>query len=280
MSALFVVYLLSVIVLLFAVQFVFVELTAIVGRQVGATPTEIGVGFGPTLYRFRRNGIIYRLNPLPISAYTRFYGEDEAPPPIVGDRGDPRIPLEQVPAYGRLLMLGVGPLSCLLFGVCLVGIPIVARQPQLYRDSAGITDFVRSGVPGLKQAKRPDSWQGQVELLNGTVFDFFRAFAAPRTLKQWGGFGAALVTTATTAVSAWGHLFSCMGVLVLIMGIMNTVPFPGMNGFTACCTALELVLGRPLPHQPKTFLTYAGVYAILAFTFFVLYLDLKWFKQL
>lgn len=280
MTVLLLVYLLAAIILMFAAQFVFVELQAIVGRQVGATPVEIGIGFGPTLHRFRRNGILYRLNPLPTSAYTRFFGEDDVPPLSRGDNGDRWIPLEQVPAYGRLLILGVGPLSCLLFGAFLISIPLVARQPQLYRDPAGVTDFARSGVPGLKQAERPASWRGQLELLNRTVFDFFRAFVAPRTLKHWGGFGAALVTTATTAESAWGHLFSCMGVIILAMGIINVVPFPGMNGFNACCTFLEFVIGRPLPHQPKTFLLYAGTYAILFGMLFVLYLDLRWFGKL
>ena len=280
MTVLLLVYLLAAIALLFAAQFVFVELQAIVGRQVGATPVEIAIGFGPTLHKFRRNGILYRLNPLPTSAYTRFFGEDDAPPPTQGDFADQAIPLERVPAYGRLLMLGVGPLSCMLFGAFLIGIPVVARQPQLYRDPAGVTDFARSGVPGLKQADRPASWPGQMELLDGTVFDFFRAFAAPRTLRSWGGFGAAVVTTATAVESAWGHLFSCMGVVILAMGVINLIPLPPLNGFNACCTFLEFVIGRPLPHQPKTFLLYAGTYAILLGMLVVLYLDLNWFGLL
>lgn len=69
-------------ILSFALVFVIVALAHELGhfiwsKRVGIRVLELGIGLGPTLFKFQRNGTIYSINLLPAFAFVRLAGIDE-----------------------------------------------------------------------------------------------------------------------------------------------------------------------------------------------------------
>ena len=49
-------------------------------KKVGIRVPEFGLGFGPTLFKFKKNNTTYKINLLPIMGYVKIAGSDEADP--------------------------------------------------------------------------------------------------------------------------------------------------------------------------------------------------------
>ncbi len=85
-------------------------------RRLGLKVNEFGIGMGPKMKKWERDGIIYSLRIIPIGGFVSFYGEDEA-------LSDPDAFNNQKP-WKRILTILAGPLANILFAflvtVCLL----------------------------------------------------------------------------------------------------------------------------------------------------------------
>src|SRR6476659_10642491 len=78
-------------------------------RLLGIKVEEFGIGFPPRAVAFRRNGIDYSLNWLPIGGFVKIVGEN-------GDSGDPRS-FGNAPAWQRIIVLAAGSMMNLLLAL-------------------------------------------------------------------------------------------------------------------------------------------------------------------
>lgn len=71
-------------------------------RATGVRVEEFAVGFGPAIFKHERNGIIYRLNWVPLGGYVRMLGEDNPEAAAAPDNFNNR------PLAARVLVIAAG----------------------------------------------------------------------------------------------------------------------------------------------------------------------------
>ncbi|HEU4964279.1 MAG TPA: RIP metalloprotease RseP [Bacilli bacterium] len=77
-------------------------------RATGVRVEEFAVGFGPPILKHKRNGILYRLNILPLGGYVRMLGEDNPEAATAPDNFNNR------PIAARILVISAGVIMNLI----------------------------------------------------------------------------------------------------------------------------------------------------------------------
>lgn len=179
-----------------------------------------------------------------------------------------------------------GPATNIAIGLLFLWLPIAASRPQLVFDPAQnpkqtLVDAASHEHPDespSKPAASPAaSWQGQRTLLGHTAGHYLKRLLLFQSLEGWGGYVAAAVTLGrVNEVSIW-HGLSLLGVLFLVMGLMNLLPFPSFIGFHVM-TALLTGGRKPAPSkQPiQTTLVLVGLLVWVVYTCRVVWLDVRW----
>lgn len=111
----------------------------ITALKLGCDVEEFGIGFPPRLYSFKRKGIQYSINLLPIGGYVKIKGEDGS------NKNDPGS-FASKPAWKKLLIVLAGVvmnvvLAYVLISITLVmGIPTLDPNPEEYGRFATFSD--------------------------------------------------------------------------------------------------------------------------------------------
>ncbi|MFZ5974733.1 MAG: M50 family metallopeptidase [Bacillota bacterium] len=95
-------------------------------RKLGLKVREFGIGMGPKIRKWERNGVLYSLRILPVGGFVNFYGEDE-------DIDDPRAFNRQKP-WKRLLTIFAGPAANIVFAfIVTIGLLVAVGEavPQI-----------------------------------------------------------------------------------------------------------------------------------------------------
>jgi len=77
-------------------------------RATGVRVEEFAVGFGPAIVKHKRNGILYRLNWVPLGGYVRMLGEDNPESANAPDNFNNR------PIWARILVISAGVIMNML----------------------------------------------------------------------------------------------------------------------------------------------------------------------
>jgi regulator of sigma E protease len=77
------------------------------GRLLGFKILDYSIGFGPAIFKFRKNDITYALRAIPLGGACRFYGEEDDPQDV---KDDPNaIPFNAQKPWKRLIVIFAGP---------------------------------------------------------------------------------------------------------------------------------------------------------------------------
>ena len=260
-----------------ATQAIYVLLQAFVGWGVGATVEVVSVGSGPVLFEKVIRGVKCRLSAIP-GGYTKFAGQDgdldhdntsESVSP------DGVVPYGDVTILGRAVMLLSGPTSSVLIGLACVAIPVLIGADQLVVDAEVPARWAKIGVPNLTVSQQPSTWMGQRELFEKTILEFSIRTATFRSLKGWSGFFGWLSTLGSAgkhSVAAW---FTCFGVTMIGIGLLNFLPIPVLNGGHLVFLVVEAVYGKP-SERLLIGATYIGMLFVLVMMVRVILADIAW----
>ena len=246
---------------------VYVLAQKFVGESCGAEVEVVGIGtniflkpikvrWGPTLLQF---GV------LPISGFTKF--SDDCMAPHKGFR--------DLTPTKRVLVLVVGPTSSLLLGIGLLWLAVSIGAPQIsVGRPVGMQEIV-SAVPGLAVENQLVSIAGQQVFVRDTFGEFCLRIATFRSMKDWGGPIAWIMTCGNVGAISSLAWVSCASLLMVANGVLNLLPIPSLNGGHIFFAVWESILGR-LSEPLELRLTLIGLLSVYAILGYVLILDLRW----
>jgi membrane-associated protease RseP (regulator of RpoE activity) len=235
---------------------------------------EIAVGYGPSVWRGKIGACAWRLNVLPLGGFTRFKGEHDEAEQLSDDVASRRF--QDASPLCRLAILFVGPISSLLLGFMLLGVPVWFDEDQLAVVPAEESQVRPCAVPGLVFHGRASTWFGQWQLFRETALEFVARLASFSSLAGWGGILGFFITCgAVGTMSAWGWV-SCVGVALVLLGLINLAPVPSMNGFHVLMVFYEAIAGKPVPQPAHAALTYIGLLLMLVLAVRVVWIDVRW----
>jgi len=128
----------------------------LIGRACKIKIVEFGIGFGPKIKKWVKNGITYSVRWILLGGFTKFYGEDQ-------ELGDKQA-FNNQPAGRRALTIAAGPVFNIAFALLLVVIVLCA-----FGDYAPVVGEVWEDSPAQEAGLQP----GDVILsMNGVEMDF------------------------------------------------------------------------------------------------------------
>jgi regulator of sigma E protease len=264
-------------------QIVYVITQAALGLRFGATVESISVGWGPTIWKRNWRGINFVLRLMPINAYTQFASdnddcdEDEGKRSI--DRSDGsaiRRAFIDLPLARRMLIVISGPLTTLAIGAVCASIPVWIAAPQVVVDPQLPKAWPISGVPGLTVSTDASTYAGQIHLFQQTFLEFFRSALTRKLSKGWGGYFGWVSTCSSAGLHTIPAWFSCFGVVMVGIGILNLLPIPPLNGGQLVFLSIEGMFGRPSQNVLTT-ITLVGMPIWLFVFLLIFFADLNWF---
>ncbi|ASS74171.1 RIP metalloprotease RseP [Tumebacillus algifaecis] len=108
-------------------------------RATGVRVDEFAVGFGPSIIKHQRNGVLYRLNWIPLGGYVKMYGEDNPEAAAAPDNFNNR------PVGARILVIVAGVIMNIIGAFVILALLFNiygAPTPNLFVGS------VQEGKPG------------------------------------------------------------------------------------------------------------------------------------
>ena len=127
-----------------------------IGRILNFKILEFGVGFGPKLFKWVKNGIMYSIRLLPLGGFTKFYGEDEE----MEDQGA----FNKQPVGKRAAVIAAGPIMNIIFAWILAVIFLCAF--------GDFTPTVGSVIPGSPAEAAGLAAGDKILEINGHKIDF------------------------------------------------------------------------------------------------------------
>ena len=136
----------------------------IFAKRAGIAVPEFGLGFGPTIFSFKKNNTIYKLNSLPILGYVKIAGLDAEDPQEKEVPEDQKYYNKKV--LQKFLPIFAGALMNLLLGFFIFSIVfMVAGIP------AGISNTIAAVSPGSEAAKVGLQAGDQLIAINGVRYE-------------------------------------------------------------------------------------------------------------
>lgn len=239
-------------------------------RLLGIAVSQINVGIGPALLQRKWAGVSIRVAAIPISASISM-NDPHADAPAAEESNLPP---------GELLVLSmIGPLLHVIVGLALLSLCVALNDKQWVVHAGQDASASPCAVPGLVITEEPATWSGQMQLLRDTAGDFFWRVATFDSMDGWGaliGILATAVAMAEFGLPSWGV---AMGVLFLVVGVVNFMPLPPMNGFHVVHGAWQLVFGRPITFKLRVNLVFVGFVVYLAILVRFVLIDYHWISS-
>lgn len=133
-------------------------------RGLGMAVETFSIGFGPALFRVRRNGVLYKLGAFPIGGYVSLpQMEPEAaaaPAPRAADRdgaasSPPRPALPPAPPWKKIVVAAAGSAGNLLLAVALAWIVYAVGRPSTPAERSAVVGYVEPGSAAYAAGLRP-----------------------------------------------------------------------------------------------------------------------------
>ena len=218
-------------------------------RKAGVPVYEFSIGFpfSPrivTLFRHRETEFTLRL--LPLGGFVSFSNEGDA---------DAEKLFSSSRASRALIMSG-GALFNMVFAFLLF-VPV-------YMAGEGMSLF--SAVTASVQTV----WS----VVSGTGLLFLNLFSGQGGMENLSGPLGIAALAGQAASSGWVDLVFFTGYLSLSLGIMNLIPFPGLDGGQLFMLLIETVRNRPIRARTHQIVNLAGIMLFIVLSLFVTWHDI------
>lgn len=231
-------------------------------RKLGIGVEEFGLGLPPKIFGWKKNGIVYSLNAIPLGGFVKIKGED-------GEGKEDKDSFANRPIWQRLIVLISGVsmnfvaawiLLIILFGV---GMPQGAEyrmQPQspllaTINGSKAVVAYTRQIGEAFGGMAR-DIWQGRGigQNLGGPI----AIAAATNDVLDYG----------------WPYVLLFAAVLSINLAIINILPFPALDGGRILFLIIEKIRGKPSKQQVEDYLHKIGFALLMLLAVFITYHDI------
>jgi len=254
----------------FATQALFAFGSAAVARLLGISVSQITIGFGPALLKRNVVGVLIRIGPIPLSASISMNDPN----------ADASAAEESNLPPGKLLVLSmIGPSLHVIIGLALLSLCVALNDKQWAVHAGQDASASPCAVPGLVITEEPATWSGQMQLLRDTAGDFFWKLATFESLDGWGALCGVLATAVGMAEFGLPSWAVAMGVMFLVVGVVNFMPLPPMNGFHVVHGIWQLVFGRPITLKVRVNLVFVGFLVYLAILVRLVLIDYHWISS-
>ena len=227
----------------------------VTAKAFGMKATKFFVGFGPTVWSTTRGETEYGLKAIPLGGYVRIVGMSAADELSEEDYASGRLYIQQ-PAWQRLIVVLAGIITNLILGYCLLWLAfvlfgaIVTVDGEVTRKMVGVWPAAQAAFNG------PVSFVNMIGQMLGTVGYLFSPAAVTDVIGQ--------ITSSTPRtedslisivgmaqiVGAFGSQGNVFAVLLmvaqlnLILGVMNVLPFPPLDGGHVAVVVIEGTVNR------------------------------------
>ncbi len=278
--------------------------TAVVARLGGVCVKEIGIGFGGKLFQWRMGAVTWRINWVPLGGYTKMLGmeDDDLDAPVpddcdkdhLGDSSNKHADVDvrdvrhsesadpnstqagafrDASLFTRVTTPLAGPVSSIVIGLLLLWAPIASQQPQLRFDSN--RQGMQAAVAASDSAS-PSTWTGQIELVDSTAGFYLKRLVTFQSLEGWGGYVAAMVTIGRAGQESIWHWCTLLGVLALVLGLINLLPMPMLNGFQIIIALFGQAAKSQRGVKVQAVCLYVGLLVLTVLFCRVAWLDFRW----
>lgn len=209
-------------------------------KAVGIQPKTFAIGFGKSLWKKEKGGVLYSLNALPLGGYVGFDMEKFA----------------TEPHYKRLAILAGG----ILFNLVFTFIPaalfvLIARYPLAYT-AYQTPPKIEWGA----QAFLVYTWQSVTNTFEIIIAGFGALFVSPDISQLMGP-----IRIITEGASLLGENILFFLPLLIIINVnvllVNALPLPALDGGRIAFTIIEWIIKRRIPHAEK--IHFAGFVALM-----------------
>lgn len=222
----------------------------VTAKAFGMKATKFFVGFGPTVWSTTRGETEYGLKAIPLGGYVRIVGMSQADELTEEDYASGRLYIQQ-PRWQRMIVVLAGIITNLILGYLLLWLAfslfgaIVLKDGQATREMVGLLPSAQSAFNG------PVSFVSLISQMSSTVVYLFNPATiidlvgqitsnAPRAEDS-------LISVVGMAqiVGAFGSQGNVFAVLLmvaqlnLILGVMNVLPFPPLDGGHVAVIVIE-----------------------------------------
>lgn len=222
----------------------------VTAKAFGMKATKFFVGFGPTVWSTTRGETEYGLKAVPLGGYVRIVGMSQADELSEEDYASGRLYIQQ-PRWQRLIVVLAGIITNLILGYLLLWLAfaifgaIVMKDGQATREMVGLLPSAQAAFNG------PVSFVSLISQMLSTVVYLF----SPATIIDLVGQITSSAPRAEDSlisivgmaqiVGAFGSQGNVFAVLLmvaqlnLILGVMNVLPFPPLDGGHVAVVVIE-----------------------------------------
>jgi membrane-associated protease RseP (regulator of RpoE activity) len=258
-----------------ALNFTYCWSMAWLGNRVGIAIDVVSVGLGKPIVRWQGARWPYQIGWIPLGGYTKFRGEVEAPQSI-HNAGQSEVGFNTVPALYRRTIVLTGPLVVVVIGLGVLALPVAAEAPALIATTPEDAQVKPSGIGDLKVAPAPVTWDAQFRLFRDTAGNYVYRLLTFQSLEGWSGPVGGCITCGIVAEQSIWCWVSLLGVLGVLLGVMNLLPIPAMNGFHAIGALGAAITGRRAPENVQVAMQLVGVLFTIVIGVRCLALDAVW----
>lgn len=108
----------------------------------------------------------------------------------------------------------------------------------------------------------------------GAIFNAIGELFTPEGINNVGGIVSIFTTQQTQMSVGFGYVINLWALISINLGIMNLLPFPGLDGWHLLVTAIEGVTRKELPKKFKNIVSTIGMILLFGFMIVILFKDI------
>lgn len=213
----------------------------VAAKAFGMKATQFFIGFGPTLWSTRRGETEYGIKAIPLGGFVRIVGMGTGDPVSEEDVASGRLYIQQ-PAWQRLIVVLAGIMTNLVLGYVLIVIAFRLYGTLVVQDGEVVRTVV--DLPTTLAA----AWHGPLSVVHllghmfssiayifspSALIDLIGQITSPAPRSEDSLMSIVGMTQMVGALGGQGNRFAILimvAQLNLILGVMNVLPFPPLDG--------------------------------------------------
>lgn len=233
----------------FVVVFVHETGHLLMAKWFGFEVTEFSIGFWKSLFSFEYKGCSYSLRIVPLGGYVKIKGFSDKP-------NSPTSKYWSKPAWQRFLVMAADIFSNLIFSFILI-FSFASHSPKLNK-LEGKSRLEKTGYVLKRLAMEFLSDLGNTETYTkgGQHQLFYKAYKENAKSMQ--------------------HILLILGLISFVVGFVNIIPFPALDGGHLLFGLLEMVSGRKPPSGLFEAANIIGFLLLAGFSLYSIARDLVW----
>jgi regulator of sigma E protease len=246
----------------------------IVAKKSGIRVDEFGLGFGPSLLKFKKGETIYSINLLFFGGFVKIHGEEGK------DSADPRS-FASKPVGVRALVIANGVFFNLLLAWFLITIGYTIGMPgSLHSAFSGTKITEAKELETIILPLHESVWEGLKTTYKMTIIVFisissfiYNAFKGLAEMDQVLGPIGIVGVTGAAAKLGFVYFLGFVALLSINLAVVNIIPFPALDGGRLLFLLIEKVKGSPMSLKFSNICHSVGLVILLIIMLAVTYKD-------